>query len=71
MSPTRLANYVPGHGPRARPVGQSGKTQNLNNTDLFRLGLDQVGRMYTYTQITYVQPYLQPVGGSLMETGPG
>jgi hypothetical protein len=30
MSPARLSNYVSGRGPRTRPVGRPGTTQNSN-----------------------------------------
>ena len=30
MSPARLSNYGPGRGPRARPMGRPGTTQNSN-----------------------------------------
>jgi hypothetical protein len=56
MSPTRLSNYGPGHGPRARSVGRpspkfkrSGPARNSNNTGLFGLGPGRAARMYTYT----------------------
>jgi hypothetical protein len=32
MSPTRLSNYGPGRGPRARPMGLSGMAQNSNKS---------------------------------------
>jgi hypothetical protein len=30
MSPTRLSNYGPGRGPRARPMGRPGTARNSN-----------------------------------------
>jgi hypothetical protein len=57
MSPARLSNYVPGRGPKARPVGlarhdpkfkRSGSTRNSNNTGLFGLKPDEAARMYIY-----------------------
>jgi hypothetical protein len=32
ISPARLSNYVPGRGPRARPVGWPGTTPNSNRS---------------------------------------
>jgi hypothetical protein len=32
MSPTRLSNYGPGRGPRARPVGRPGTARNSNGS---------------------------------------
>jgi hypothetical protein len=39
MSPTRLSNYVLGHGPRARPVGWLSPARNLNGSCDFGFGL--------------------------------
>jgi hypothetical protein len=51
MSPTRLSNYGPGHGPMARPMGRPGTAQNSNGlgrpeiqTIRAFLGLGRAGR---------------------------
>jgi hypothetical protein len=63
MSPTRLSNYGLGRGPRARPMGRPGTTQNSYGPDwpeiqtiraftgLGRAGPGRADRMYTYTII--------------------
>jgi hypothetical protein len=62
MSPTRLSNYGPGRGPRARPMGRPGTTRNSNGPGqpeiqtiraFFGLGLGRAARMYTYTREGY------------------
>jgi hypothetical protein len=62
MSPTRLSNYGPGRGPRARPMGRPGTTRNSNGPARpefkyygpFRawVGPGRAARMYTYRGIT-------------------
>jgi hypothetical protein len=53
MSPARLSNYGPDHGPRDRPVGRAGTVRNSNNTGLFGLGPGRAGRP-EYTPIPMI-----------------
>jgi hypothetical protein len=43
MSPTRLSNYVPGRGPRARPMGRPGTARNSNESGRPEIQTSQAG----------------------------